>query len=50
MPLGDSDGRVSGMWLYGSDSHSSRSVFVHFTSYAGRHRVWFYGFVHTLCG
>jgi len=44
MPLGDSDGRVSGMWLCGSDRYSPRRGFVHFTSYAGRHRVlvlWF---------
>jgi len=44
MPLGDSDGRVSGMWLCGSDSHLSRRGFVHFTSYAGRHRVLFLWF------
>jgi len=44
MPLGDTDGRVSGMWLCGSDSHLSHRGFVHFTSYAGRHRVLFLWF------
>jgi len=39
MPLADSDRRVSGMWLCGSDSYSPRRGFVHFTSYAGRDRV-----------